>query len=247
MRAALGKMNNIISLSGGKDSTDMVHTMIDRGEPIHSIVFFDTGWEFPQMYDHLDLLEKNIGIKIWRLQSRLPFEYWMTARPIIARKGENKGKVYKIGNGWPSMNRRWCTKQKTSTIECFCKPIPSVIDCVGLALDEKHRIKNNSKIPQRYPLIEYGITEKQALQNCYNRGYDWGGLYEHFDRVSCFCCPLKSSPKAWRKIREHFPELWKKMLQMDSDIQENKGFYGYKTVHDLDKRFAEEDRQGNLW
>jgi len=48
---------------------------------------------------------KNLGIKIWRLQSRLPFEYWMFHRPIVARKGPMKGKVHRIGNGWPSSSR----------------------------------------------------------------------------------------------------------------------------------------------
>jgi len=65
-------MNNIISLSGGKDSTAMLLMMLERKEPIHSVVFSDTGWEFPAMYAHLDLLEKRTGVKIWRLQPRLP-------------------------------------------------------------------------------------------------------------------------------------------------------------------------------
>ena len=38
-------MNNVISLSGGKDSTAMLHMMLERGESIHSVLFFDTGWE----------------------------------------------------------------------------------------------------------------------------------------------------------------------------------------------------------
>ncbi len=35
-------MNNVISFSGGKDSTAMLHLMLDRGESIHSVLFFDT-------------------------------------------------------------------------------------------------------------------------------------------------------------------------------------------------------------
>ena len=67
--------NQIISLSGGKDSTAMLLMMLERKEPIHSIVFFDTGWEFPQMLDHINLLEKRTGIKIVRLKAKRPFEY----------------------------------------------------------------------------------------------------------------------------------------------------------------------------
>jgi len=236
-------MNNIISLSGGKDSTAMLLMMIERNEPIHSVIFFDTGWEFPEMYVHLDLLEKNTGVKIWKLHSCLPFEYWMTARPIVARKGENKGKIHRIGNGWPSMTRRWCTGKKVSAIELFCRPIPNPISCVGYAADETKRSISNPGNLLRFPLQEYNITEAQALQYCYDKGYNWGGLYNHFSRVSCFCCPLQRIGEL-RTLRKHFPELWNKMLEMDkAQPGHNKGFMGYKTVHDLDGKFAEEERQ----
>lgn len=46
-------MSNILSISGGKDSTAMMIEMLERNEPIHSAVFFDTGWEFPAMYPHI--------------------------------------------------------------------------------------------------------------------------------------------------------------------------------------------------
>ena len=31
--------NNVVSLSGGKDSTAMLHMMLERGDDIHSVVF----------------------------------------------------------------------------------------------------------------------------------------------------------------------------------------------------------------
>ena len=46
-------MNHIASFSGGKDSTAMVLRLIAEGLPLDEIVFFDTGWEFPQMYEHI--------------------------------------------------------------------------------------------------------------------------------------------------------------------------------------------------
>jgi len=274
-------MNNVISLSGGKDSTAMLLMMLERNEPIHSVVFFDTGWEFPEMYVHLDLLEKNTSVKIWRLQSRLPFEYWMFHRPIKTRKIRREkiallpqpkieefedrheyedelgrweidpyeykvikvGEVYRTGNGWPSPSRRWCTREKVNTIKYFSKPIPNPVQCVGYAADETHRGNPRAKALYRFPLQEYNITEAQALQYCYDKGYNWGGLYNHFRRVSCFCCPLQRLGEL-RTLRKHFPELWNKMLEMDkANPKYNLGFRGYKTVHDLDKRFAKEDKR----
>jgi len=236
------KENNVISLSGGKDSTAMLLMMIERKIPIHSVVFFDTGWEFPQMYGHIDFIEKKTGIKIWRLHPRLPFEYWMFHKPIVARKGELKGKIHRIGNGWPSPSRRWCTREKIGAIEYFCKPIPNVINCIGYASDEDRKVFN-PKYKTRFPLQEWGITEKDALEYCYNKGYNWDGLYKLFRRVSCYCCPLQRIDEL-RTLRKHFPDLWKKMLEMDQARPEhNRGFKGYKTVKDLEMRFYYEDRQ----
>lgn len=240
--------NNILSISGGKDSTAMLIEMLERGEQIHSAVFFDTEWEFPAMYEHIEKLQTYTGIKIWKLQSRLPFEYWMIARPIIAKKGPMKGQIHRIGNGWPSLSRRWCTRQKINSIKYYSKPIENAVQCVGYAADEADRSFHDEKIVHRFPLIEYGIDEKQALEICYRHGFHWNGLYKHFKRVSCFCCPLQRIDEL-RKLRHHFPELWQRMLQMENDMPEgtNRGFKDYKTVHDLEKRFACEDQQISLF
>ena len=55
---------HIVSLSGGKDSTAMLLMMLEKNMQIDDIVFCDTGVEFPQMYRHLDKLQKHINKKI---------------------------------------------------------------------------------------------------------------------------------------------------------------------------------------
>jgi len=238
--------NQIVSLSGGKDSTAMLLMMIERGEKIHSAVFFDTGWEFPEMQVHLDQLESMVDIPIVRLVPERSFDYWMYERQVIARKGSMKGKVHRIGNGWPSPMRRWCTRQKVDAIKKYTKTILNVVECIGYAYDEPRRYENVSKSMQkntkkrRFPLVEYGVTESDAIRYCKLKGFDWGGLYDVFDRVSCFCCPLQRIGEL-RKLRDHYPEIWDKMLSMDASIPgHNKGFRGYESVKDLDRRFANE-------
>ena len=53
---------NVVSLSGGKDSTAMLLMLLERGEPVADVVFFDTGWEFPEMYEYLEKLEAFTGL-----------------------------------------------------------------------------------------------------------------------------------------------------------------------------------------
>ncbi len=232
-------------MSGGKDSTAMALEMLDRGEEIHSVVAFDTGWEFPQMLEHWDKFEEYTGLEIVRVYPKEPFDYWLFDRPIISRKGENKGKVHRLGNGWPAPKRRWCTREKVNAIRRHIKSIENQVSCVGYAADETNRISGlvGSDIEQRFPLIEWGIDEAEALRICKRHGFDWGGLYDHFRRVSCFCCPLQRLGEL-RTLRREFPELWETMLEWDARCPSyNPGFRGRTTVHDLERRFAEEDKQ----
>lgn len=237
-------VNNAVSISGGKDSTAMLLEMLRRGERICTAVFFDTGWEFPAMYDHLERLEEYTGVKIWRLHPPMPFDYWAVARPVKAREGKYKGQIHRIGHGWPLISQRWCTRQKVDVIDRFCGAIPNVIQCVGYTADEERRLSNSSRrFKLRFPLLEYGITESQALKICYSHGFDWDGLYEHFARVSCFCCPLQRISEL-RRLWGHYPELWARMLKLEDAMLPgtNRGFKDRVTVHDLDKRFRQ-DRQ----
>ena len=254
-------MQNVVSLSGGKDSTAMLLHMIDRGEKIADIVFFDTGWEFPQLYAHLEHLERMIGRRITRLRPRLPlgvqtdktpFDWMYSEYPM---KGRKTGTVDKIGRGWAAPMRRWCTGKKQEALKAHVMALTyrydvslPVMQCIGFAADEADRIEGSTKagstfIKPRNPLIEWGWTEGDALQYCYDKGLYWGGLYKFFSRLSCFCCPLQPLA-ALRTLRWHFPELWARMLQMESWLPEgDKGrrFRKELTVSDLEKRFAGED------
>lgn len=86
----------------------------------------------------------------------------------------------------------------------------TVVHYVGIAADEAHRVREF-----QYPLVGWGMTEADCLKYCKERGFDWGGLYDIFSRVSCWCCPLQPLSEL-RKLRIHFPELWQKLLYMDS-------------------------------
>ena len=58
---------NVISVSGGKDSTAMWLVAIESGVN-HIPVFADTGHEHPLTYDYLDYLESRLG-KITRVKA----------------------------------------------------------------------------------------------------------------------------------------------------------------------------------
>ena len=240
----------VYSVSFGKDSLAMTLELLRRGENVVDIVYFDTGWEFPQMESVIAQFERVTGRKVTRLIPRVAFDYWFRSHKVFHR---NSKELRRVGLGWPSPLRRWCTKEKTRAVHTYCNALTwqghaPLTQCIGYAADEPGRVAKhrNTKIAYqnfRYPLYEWGWTESDALQYCYDAGFDWDGLYQRFKRVSCFCCPLQGLEEL-RTLRRHYPELWSHMLEMESWLPEGdlgRRFRQEATVSDLDARFAAED------
>lgn len=228
-------MRQVVSLSGGKDSTAMLLMMLERGEQVDEVVFFDTGWEFPEMYEHLARLEVDTGIGITRLHADKPMDYYLYEH-IISR-GRHEGCR---GYGWARPTARWCTTIKTSVIDMHIKGIGSdTVQCVGIAADEPSRVRD-----KRYPLVEWGVTEADCLAYCYARGYDWGGLYGRKRRVSCWCCPLQSLNDL-KVLHDDHHDLWEKLLEMDGRTWNN--LRADYTLGQLEERFDAEQKQPKLF
>lgn len=78
------------------------------------------------------------------------------------------------------------------------------------------------------------MTEHDCLTYCYKRGFDWGGLYELYDRVSCWCCPLQVL-NGLRNLYEHFPNLWQRLQAWDKATWRQ--FRNDYSVQELARRF----------
>jgi 3'-phosphoadenosine 5'-phosphosulfate sulfotransferase (PAPS reductase)/FAD synthetase len=237
----------------GKDSTAMLLLMIERGMPIDLVLSADTGMEFPEMYGHLAKVDEHLyrerGINITTLRHPRGFEWLMFEKPLEKASSIAKRQALGIplqGNGWPGMRVRWCTGQLKSHLISKevnrLKGRHNAIHYIGIAAEEPGRVKGES-----YPLVDWGITEEQALQICYDRGFDFGGLYTIYRRASCWCCPFQRIGEL-RKLRQHHPELWAHLLEMDNRAREMFGpgplgqFRKDWTVKRLDARFAREEK-----
>lgn len=235
---------HVVSLSGGKDSTAMLLRMVEENMPIDIILFCDTGLEFPAMYAHLAKVERDIGMPITRIRSFHTFEYFLTEKEILVKHKKNQGQRNYRGYGWSGPLNRWCTKElKTIPREKFLRELQEhydIIEYVGLAADEGYRFEreNNQKPNCRHPLVDWGMTEADCLKYCYDRGYTWDGLYEKFDRVSCWCCPLQPLAEM-RVLYKEYPELWAKLKEWDKKTWRN--FKADYSVEGLEARFDFED------
>ena len=222
------KQKHIVSLSGGKDSTAMVLIMIEKGMHIDEIVCCDTGMEFPEMYDHIKKLEDYINKPITILKAKYSFEYYL---------GKHVKKNGQIGYGFPDFRNRWCTTLlKQNIMRTYCR---GHIEYHGIALDEKHRAKKNKTNRNiRYPLVDWKITEKQALEFCYKKGFKWNGLYEKFKRVSCWCCPLSRLGEL-KTLYFEYPKLWAILRRLDT--LSYRQFRSDYSVKQLEQKFNKEN------
>lgn len=236
----------VVSFSGGKDSTAMLLRMIELGEHIDEVVCCDTTKEFPAMYRHIERVRQVVedtGIKFTMLKAEHDFDHLMFNHQPKRRKSENR---QLLGYGWPRAMIRWCTTElKVRPTNRYFKELRdkyNVIQCIGLAADEDYRLErvNNQDPTHRHPLVEWGWSETDCLKYCYDHGYDWEGLYEVFNRVSCWCCPLKSLEEL-RKLRKHCPDLWGELKVMDRKAWDQ--FQKNYSVDDLEIRFQFEEER----
>ena len=224
---------NIVQFSGGKDSTCMLLLMLEKGMPVDEIIFCDTGKEFPQMYEHIKkvnaYIKEHYNKEITIVKAAKSFDYY-----FLEQQRSVKSKYHHLkGYGWPSFMRRWCTSNlKVAPCNKYLRG-RKYNSFIGIAADEQKRVKPGIN----YPLIEWGMTEKDCLEYCYAKGYTWGGLYNDFKRVSCYLCPLKRI-QDWRTLRAKYPELWAEALRLDSQTCYN--LRPNKTLHDYAARFDRE-------
>ena len=231
---------HILSFSGGKDSTFLLLELVKRKYPLDMVIFFDTGWEFPVMYEHIEKCKKiceDRAIQFVTLYPEKSFDELMFDIEVTERNGG--GTHY--GYSWCGGRCRWGTTEKNKTIEKYLTRFEenSFTVYIGIAADETRRLEKEIAEYKRFPLVDWEISERECLSGCYEAGFDWGGMYEQLDRLSCKFCANKNI-KELRNIRRYYPDVWEdlKTYQRKTDRPyRSKGV----TVFDIERRFEVED------
>ena len=221
-----------LSLGAGVQST-VLALMAERGE--HGLqkpdvaIFADTGWEPPQVYEHLDWLTEQLSFEVVRVQSG-------NIRNNILEGTSPDGNNY-LGipaflvnaDGSHAIAARQCTsKYKVKPINRYLRDrlgfapgrrAPKHIQVeiwMGISADEALRQKESREewATNRYPLIELGFSRAQLL-NWFTENYP--GRY--LPRSSCIGCPYRTDGE-WKWLQANEPDAFQDAVFIDRALRE---------------------------
>lgn len=112
------------------------------------------------------------------------------------------------------------------------------VQYIGIASDEKSRIKRHTTENKLLPLVEIGWTESDCRKWCEENDL-LSPIYKTESRSGCWFCN-NQKVGALKRLRKNHPELWGMLLKWDIDSP-----FAFRpdlhTVHDFDKRFRYEE------
>ena len=225
-------------LSFGKDSLAQLEVMYQNGQVFTDIVTADIMATptlpayLPELVEFRERMDREIleryGVPVTHVRAEKSF------LELFYRELTERSKYTGI-YGWPPVFGHWCMKWlKQEPIKKYLEGL-DYVEWIGIAADEtaRHGQLNERK---RSALVEYGVTEAQAMEIC--KGLGWvSPTYLHSGRDGCWFCPCQGLEQL-RRLYNEFPEYWEMMMAWDKDTE--KRFKIDNTLADYDRRFRME-------
>jgi len=195
-------MTEYVAFSGGIDSTALALLMPDA-----ELIFTDTGWEFPHVYEHIERFEDVTGRQVTWLNSAK----WPTGIP----------EGIKFKNFMPNHGARFCTSEfKIQPLEKFLHDGDKL--CIAIRADEPERGGNWAEYA-RYPLREMGITRIDCVRICAE--HDLLPRYPVYAaRGGCIGCFYKRKSEV-QAMAALIPETLDQLRELEESVQDERGKY----------------------
>ncbi len=141
--------------SGGKDSTAMVLHLAELGVDF-KMVFTPAGRELPEVFEHIDRIEKLSGREVVRPPA-----------PTVDQLIEHYGAL-------PNWRQRWCTRQiKIEPCQKYLEAFENPILYIGLRADEEEREGGRYyDVDYQTPLREWGWGIDEVFRYLEERGVE---------------------------------------------------------------------------
>lgn len=196
---------NYVAFSGGIDSTALALAM-----PEAIPVFSDTGWEFDELYRHIERFEQITGRRVEKVRSQhgtLP-NYIRTSKYLPGHRARFCTRMFKI----EPMNN-WLASHLPATL------------CIGLRADEPAdmRIGNLSEIEGLsidYPYRRWGWTRRDCILKCLE--YNLLPRYPvYMARGGCKGCFYKRYAEV-KAMAQLVPDILDELGELETEVQDER-------------------------
>ena len=238
------KIIRVLSLGAGVQSTVMA-LMADRGELYDGqkpdfVVFADTKWEPPAVYEHLEWLRGKLSYDVETVvagdlrsnvmlgrdtsgHSHLEIPVFMTT-PDGKRAGVGRREctsAYKIK---PIQQR---LREKMGLKKGEQVPWDTHVEMwLGISTDEVLRAKPSQMgwITNKWPLIDM----KMSRRDC-RKWFDEYFPGQPLPRSACIGCPYRNDTE-WFEMKTNHPELFRDAVQVDESLRRNASKVGLRNI-----------------
>lgn len=236
-------MKNIISWSGGKDSTATVILAHQMGLPVDEVIYCEVMYDkirgiSGELPEHAEFIKKvamprfeQWGYKVTTVRADKDFLDIFFARK---KKGSHPGSMY----GYLISGRcMGVNSLKRRPMDAYKKTLGEYVEYVGIAVDEQVRLRR-LKSHQRSLLAECGLTEKDAYRLCAQEGL-LSPIYNFDPRGGCWFCPNAQIPHYAHLLQTH-PALYEEFIALGgTPLLATKKFRWEMTVDELDRKVRE--------
>lgn len=203
---------NVISWSGGNDSTIMMHYLLHETDLNYKIVFVDSTITFPETLTYIQEVIECFGIRTHYVELKPKMTFWERLA---------------YSQFWSAINALWCREYiKKKPLRAYYRSLgePIIYDHVGVSLaDSVYRNKLYSsgsqdyrvrgphgyvQIKMRYPLL--GWTDKQKAMYAAENRIPKNPCYATTGVSGCYVCPFFHE-KEYLKVKYYHPKLFEKI------------------------------------
>ena len=234
----------VFSFGAGLDSTALLIEFIKRGIRPDHIIFADTGGERPDIYAHIERMQK------WLKQYDLKITIVKNNKETLEEDCIRRNTLPSLALGFHTCSQKY----KIRPIAQYLRKhkITKIIKIIGYDAMEFDRAARSLKSIREgknteeynidfkiwFPLIEYGLQRKDLEKIVKDSGFCPA-------KSSCFYCPAMSRGEVF-KLRDMYPELLERALKMEdyAKLNNTKGLgrsWNWRELIEAD------ENQLNLW
>lgn len=136
---------------------------------------------------------------------------------------------------------------KLRPIHAFLKDHPDAVQYVGIATDEKKRLRSLDGKRKVSLLAKYGLTQDDA-RNCVANTAPQPDILIRQAGGGCWFCPNAHDCEL-RHLRTYHPELWNELLRRskEPDLVRPGAFRVEESLEEIEDRFYWEEQQMNIF